>query len=446
VSVIRMDGTPFGELPSVDKRHEIPDSAYADEEKKHVLNHPPKGASQWAPPSVVTYGASFDPAAIPLREWIITGRYARGEGTAIAGPPGVNKSSLLLTDAVQIITGRSLIGDHIAQSGAVLMLVGEDRRRDFEARLAALCVHFHIAAADLKDRLHVVYQTEMDPATYTLGNMVRDIAVLNTSMLKWLREYPDVSAIFIDPMASWHNFIENNNDVMGVLVIALRNLAAQTNRAVAFDHHVTKLAMADEEAHVHNLAAMRGGTVIVAQMRWAYTMSKLNAASGTRFGIADEDRWLYRRLDSLKASYGPDGDDPRLLKVEVVTIANTERVGILTPVDSVALAVVGKQRKVDEVREWNERLTDALGRMLMDASPVSTLKAAQWLLQHEPTIFQNKKGEPLADATVRKRLPGLVGNGQEWRRAGGSYWIICRTSGKGNGERHEIDFRQEGDL
>jgi hypothetical protein len=129
-----------------------------------------------------------------------------------------------------------------------------------------------------------------------------------------------------------------------------------------------------------------------------------------------------------------------------MTIANTERVGILTPVDSVALAVVGKQRKVDEVREWNGRLADALGRMLMDASPVSTLKAAQWLLQHEPTIFQNKKGEPLADATVRKRLPGLIGTGQEWRRAAGSYWIICRTSGKGTGERHEIDFRQEGDL
>src|ERR1700677_1920755 len=103
----------------------------------------------WAPPPVTTYGASFDPAAIPLRQWLILGRHARGEGCAIVGPPGTNKSSLLLMDAVQIATGRNLIGDRVDETGAVLFMVGEDGRRDFEARLAGVLAHYHLAPADL---------------------------------------------------------------------------------------------------------------------------------------------------------------------------------------------------------------------------------------------------------------------------------------------------------
>jgi hypothetical protein len=398
---------------------------------------------EWAPPPVVTYGEDFDPAAIPLRQWLIFGRYARGEGTVYGGPPGVNKSSLLLVDAVQAVTGRSLLGDRIDQMGEVLFLVGEDRRRDFEARLAGVCAYYNIAPRELRNRLHVVYQPEIDPTSYTLGAMVQDVATLNTMMFEWVRKFPNLAALFIDPMISWHRLLENDNAAMQLLCVALRGLASQANIAVAFDHHVTKVSMFDVEAHVGNLAALRGGSTIAADMRWAFTMARLKPETAAQYGIAEEDRKVYRRLDTLKASYGPDDEGPRLLKIESVRIANGETVGVLTPVDTDRLLIAGQERREAVKQEHRESLADALGRMLRDKAPRSAGEASLWLAQHEPRLFVGAKGEPQSDRTIRRKLPTAIGEGLDWQRLGGSVRIVCRVSGKGNATRHEIDFEQE---
>jgi hypothetical protein len=400
-----------------------------------------KAADEWIPPQVVSYGASFDPAAIPLREWLIVGRLARGEGTAYAGPPGTNKSTLLLTDAVQLVTGRSLLGDRIDQTGTVLLLVGEDRRRDLEARIAGICAHYHIAPSELRDQLHVVYQAEVkNPGDYTLGNMVEDMATLNERMFDWLRQYPGLLALFVDPMLSWHRLVENDNAAMQLLCVALRGLAAQANIAVAFDHHVTKIAMFDPEAHVGNLAAMRGGSAIAADVRWAFTMAKLKPETASGYGIAEDDRKLYRRLDTLKASYGPDEDGPRILKIESVRIANGESVGVLTTVDGDQLRAVGIERREAAEKKRRTFLADALGRMLREKNPRSAAEAALWITAHEPSLFVSGKGNPLSDSTIRRKLPSAIGNGLDWKRLGDSLRIITREVGKGNGARHEIDF------
>jgi hypothetical protein len=399
----------------------------------------------WTPPAVATYGVSFDPTAIPLRQWLILGRLARGEGTAIAGPPGTNKSSLLLVDAVQLVTGRSLLGDRIDETGDVLFLVGEDRRRDYEARLAAVCTHYHLPSADLRDRLHVVYQSEINPADYTLAGMLEDMATINANMLDWVRKFPNLVALLIDPMISWHRLIENDNNAMQVLCVALRGLAVQANIAVAFDHHVTKVAMFDCEAHVGTLAALRGGSAIAADMRWAFTMAKLKPETASHFGIGEEDRKLYRRLDTLKASYGPDDDEPRILKIEPVRIANGETVGVLRSVDAERLRADGKQRLEDIENEHRATLADALLRMLREKAPRSTSEAALWIASREPQMFVDRKGAPQSERTIYRKLAVEIGAGLAAQGFGITGRIVMRVSGTGNGARREIDF-EEGTL
>lgn len=397
----------------------------------------------WAPPPFVTYGVDFDPSAIPLRRWLVFGRYARGEGTVYGGPPGVNKSSLLLVDAAQIVTGRSLLGDRIDETGEVLFLVGEDRRRDFEARLAGICTYYNVAPAELRNRLHVVFQPEIDPTGYTLGAMADDVATLNSAMFEWVRKFPNLAALFIDPMISWHRMLENDNVAMQLLCVALRGLASQANIAVAFDHHVTKVSMTDVEAHVGNLAALRGGSTIAADMRWAFTMARIKPETASHYGILEEERKLYRRLDTLKASYGPDDDGPRLLKIQTVRIANGETVGVLTPVDADRLQAAGVERQEAEREERRQSLADALGRMLREKAPRSAGEAALWLAQHEPRLFLGAKGDPQSERTIRRKLPMSIGDGLIWQRLGGPMRIICRVSGQGNATRHEIDFDQQ---
>lgn len=404
---------------------------------------PADAPAEWQPPLVRTYGAAFNPAAIPRRQWVLGNRYSRGEVTGQIGPPGVNKSMLLLTDAVAIATGRTLLRDPVHTTGHVLRLVGEDARRDDEARLAAVCQQYRIEPAELAERLHMLYLSENDAERVMLAVADRDIAMLNASMLDWLRGFPDLAALVIDPMAVWHRLVENDNGAMAMLSAALRGLAAQTGAAVAYDHHVTKASMFDPEAHVRNLAAVRGGGAIGADFRWAFTLARLKPETAAGLGIPEEERRLYRRLDPLKASYADDRDELRLLRVDTVIIANGEPVGVLVEVDTAAQKAAGAAAAEAAVIAHVEAVALAMGRMLRQKRPRSMSETVAWVMQHEPGLFRSAKtGEPLAERTLRGRLLAALGGGLEHE----GQRIVCSTEGEGRAARQLVDFEQGGLL
>ena len=402
---------------------------------------PPPEPPAWTPPKFATYGASFDPSKIPLRRWLLGTRRSIGEVTVDAGPPGTNKSTLMLTDAVAIATGRKILADEVHERGSVLFLAGEDARRDVEARIAGILEFYDIAPAALGDRLHVLYLGEVDAVSYTLANMAADMAMLNTNMAGWLREFSDIVAVFVDPLMAWHRLIENSNEALQLLFSALRAVAVQGQRHVGIDHHVTKVTMNDSEGHVNNLAALRGAGVIGADIRWAFTMAKLNAETAASYGIPEDGRSRYRRLDQLKQSYGPDDDEMRLLRVESVQIANGESVGVLVEQAMDLVRAEGEERKAAIAQAAKERLAEALAKMLTEQRPRTANAAALWLITHAPELVAGKKGEPLSEFTVRRKLPAMIGTGL-WAPVGGKrVRIVMRTTpGRGNGS--EITFAQ----
>ena len=69
--------------------------------------------------------------------------------------------------------------------------------------------------------------------------------------------------------------------------------------------------------------------------------------------------------------------------------------------------------------------------MLREKAPRSTKEAALWIVQHEPTLFRSLRGAALAEDTIRKKLPTVVGTGLQWPRLGCVYRIILTGSGKG---------------
>lgn len=366
----------------------------------------------WKKPIVATYGAGFNAAKIPKRRWILGHRRAEGEVTVDVGSPGTNKSMIELTDAVAIATGRKILADDVHVQGHALMLVGEDARRDVEARLAAILQRYHIAPADLGDRLHIMYLPEAeDLGAYALASMVDDVAALNILMFEWLAGYPDLTAIFVDPIAAWHRLIENSNDALKVLCAGLRNVAVRGKRHVSFNHHVTKIAMSDPEAYVHNLAAVRGAGVLTADARWIFTVAGLKLETVSQFGIAEDERWRYRRLDPLKTSHGRNGGDPRLLRIDTVEIANGEEIAVLTEVDVTRAREEAQGREDDARLARQQALGEAIRRMLMQKRPRSMNDAATWLLSHCTELFLGKRGEPVSQQWVRKSLPGMIGAG-----------------------------------
>lgn len=432
-------GPPDEDLPPIESYSDEPRANGAGSAHTSAQDVPPDG---WAAPQLTSYGATFDPAAIPLRRWLLGDRRSVGEVTIDAGPPGVNKSTLMLTDAVAIATGRRILNDDVHERGGVLFLAGEDARRDVEARLAGILARHGIEPAELGDRLRVVYLAEIDAISYSLATMISDMAVLNTRMFEWLREYQDTIAVFVDPIAAWHRVIENSNEALQLLCSSLRGLAVRGQRHVGFDHHVTKVAQFDCEAHVGNLAALRGAGAIGADVRWAFTMAKLKPETAAAHGIAEANRSRYRRLDPLKASYTADTEAARLLYVESVTIANGETVGVLTEVDLDSLRLEGQERKAAAEESSKRSLTEALVRMLIEQRPRSANGAALWLITHVPELVTGKKGTTLSEFTVRSRLPALIGPGLPARVGDRFTRVVIRPAAK-NGKGAEVDFEGE---
>lgn len=399
--------------------------------------------ADWVPPEVQTYGAGFDPARIPPRRWLVGNRRSIGELTVDIGPPGTNKSMLELADAVAIATGRQTLNDAVHETGGVLFLVGEDGRRDFEARLAALLQHHAIPPSALGGRLRAVYLEEGSEGGYSLARMRRDVAELDRRLLGWLRDYPDTIAVFVDPMAAWHTLTENSNEAATVLLNALRRVAVQGQRHVSLNHHVTKLAMGSPEDHVHNLAAARGAGAIGANVRLAFTMARLAAKTAEGFGIAPNKRGLYRRLDPLKASYGPIDADLRLMRIETVRIANGEDVGVITEVNCEKLRAEAREQR--ETSEWTARNNAAatLRDAILAGGPLSANGAAQVLLDKVPEALSDAQGNVPALATVRQRLPKFIGEGLPTSVDGRAARIVYRRprgKGQGKADRIEIAF------
>ena len=438
----RFEDVPFTDGPAGEPPEWLNDGPPPEEPHARAKGNgktPPPEPPEWTPPKFATYGASFDPAQIPRRRWLLGNRRSVGEVTVDAGPPGTNKSTLMLTDAVAIATGRKILNDEVHERGAVLFLAGEDARRDVEARIAGILEFYEIEPAELGDRLHVLYLAEVDAISYTLASMAADMAMLNTNMARWLREFPDIVAVFVDPLMAWHRLVENSNEALQLLFSSLRAVAVQGQRHVGIDHHVTKVTMADSEGHVNNLAALRGAGVIGADIRWAFTMAKLNGTTAAAYGIPEDGRRRYRRLDQLKQSYAPDDDEMRLLRVESVQIANGESVGVLVEQDMQMVQAEAQERKTAIERAAQERLAAALTRMLAERRPRSAQAAALWLIARAPELVAGKKGATLSEFTVRSRLPGMIGAGLPAKHEGRFTRIVIRPAAR-NGKGAEIDF------
>jgi len=395
----------------------------------------------WHPPQAYTYGVNFNPEDIPHRQWLLGHRRAMGEVTVDIGPPGVNKSSLILIDAVAIVTGRTLLADVPYAKGDVLLFAGEDSRRDVEAKLAGILAHYQISTAELGGRLHVVYLAEVDPLAYAFAQMLDSTARINRELLEWIKALPNLVAALIDPIAAWHLVLENDTAAMKVLCTELRRTAVAGNIHIGFDHHITKATMADPEGHVGNLAAARGA-YIAADARWAFTLAKLRHQTANEFGISTHDQSRYRRLDSLKASYGPDDVETRLLQVQSVQIANGESVAVLSEGDTQLIREEALEKKAAAQAERKERLTQALTKMLEESSPRSADGAATWLQTYRPELFPGRRGQVLSTRSIRENLPGAIGRGLDTKYRGRPDRIVCRTRGVGKGVRCDIEFAQ----
>jgi AAA domain len=85
-----------------------------------------------------------DPALLPRRDWLYGRHYLRGSVSATIADGGIGKSTLVLTEAIAMATGRNLLGVHVPKPVGVVYLSLEEGRDEVERRIAAICAHYGI--------------------------------------------------------------------------------------------------------------------------------------------------------------------------------------------------------------------------------------------------------------------------------------------------------------
>ena len=250
----------------------------------------------------------FDPKAYSPRPFLYGTSVIAGFITVLAAPGGQGKTSVLLADILAMCSGRNLIGEAPVRPLAVLYHSAEDDRAEAGRRIAGAMKHHGIAAADLGGRLFV---------TSGRGKAARRIKLARMGA-KGPEEVPGavdavvdlatsgkVDAIAFDPLAAMHDLPENDNAAMNFLLDLLRQIADRTGAAVILSHHTSKAAAQDMDAA--GAGAVRGASAVVDGSRVTRTLVRMTPKEAARFGVSEEQRRAFLRIEDAKVNLSPAG-------------------------------------------------------------------------------------------------------------------------------------------
>lgn len=265
-----------------------------------------------------------DPKEIPPREWLYGHVYLRGAVSVTAGGGGIGKSSLLMTEALAMVSGRDLLGIQPRQQDGglrVWILNLEESSDELERRGAAAMVRHGVNQEDIEQRLYInsglgfseplVITEQIAKGTKIVQPLIEHLIDVIKSMM--------IDVLIIDPFVSCHNVNENDNSAIDQVVKAWASVAYQSNCNVHLSHHVRKHK--SEEVTVEH---SRGAQAMVDGVRYARVLNQMTADEASDMGESNRllcfrasdgkanlslrsDAKDWYMLDSINLCNGPDG-------------------------------------------------------------------------------------------------------------------------------------------
>lgn len=356
-----------------------------------------------------------DPSKIPPRQWLFGQHLIRSFLSLTIAPGGVGKSSMVLTEALAMATGRDLLGDAPPAPLRVWCWNGEDPREEIERRLAAVALHYGIHADEIGDRLMMDSGRDV-PITMAAmaGGAVQVAKPVSQALIDAIRD-AEIDVLQVDPFVTSHQVPENDNGAMNAVVAEWRAIADATGCAIELVHHTSKSgALHSDEIGIYGA---RGAGALIDGVRSARMLQRMTNDEAERFGIEDAPA-AYFRVTMGKANLAPP-DKAVWRKMIGVRLGNGrdwwqdgDTVGVCTawtPPDAMDGVTARDLQRVqqaieasDEAPKANERATDWAGYTVAD---VLAIDIGRDLKKADRTALQNS-----ARAKVRRML-------SEWIRS-----------------------------
>ena len=230
----------------------------------------------------------------PPRQWLYGWQLCRGFASSLVAPGDIGKTTMRLTQAIELATKRGLLGHRIYQRGRVLVVTLEDDRNELWRRLLAICQHHGIDPAELKGWLFCAELNGAKLVEQIDGERV--LGELEPMLRKAIkRRRPDL--LILDPFVKLHALDENSNPDMDFVCSQLVKLAQEYNIALDSPAHTRKgqLTAGDSDNR-------RGASAQRDAGRLDYTLTAMTEDEAKQFGIDPDERKSYVRLDRAKAN------------------------------------------------------------------------------------------------------------------------------------------------
>lgn len=258
-----------------------------------------------------------DPSTIPPREWVYGRHLIRRFLSTTVAPGAVGKSSLVLVEAIAMVTGRPLLGVTPPRRMRVWYVNLEDPLEETERRVAAICLHYGIDAHDLVGRLfldsgrtaEIIIATRQRDGVKIAEPVIED---LTTSMAE-----NEIDHMVVDPFVSSHRVTENANDEIDIVAKAWNRVAEIGNASIELVHHVRKGHVGQGEYTVED---GRGAGALLAAARSARVLNLMSRDQAEKAGIASHRGFF--RVDNGQANLAPPPDKSDWFQLTSVSLGN----------------------------------------------------------------------------------------------------------------------------
>jgi AAA domain len=256
-----------------------------------------------------------DPCYFPTRQWIYNKHYIRRYTSTTIGATKVGKTSLVLAEALVMVTGKPLLGIKPRESCPVWIWNGEDPLDELERRVLAAMMLYGIKREEVEGRLFldsgrkqpIVIATQTRQGT-VIAQPVEDRLI---DRLKGL----DIGVLIIDPFVSCHRVPENDNPAIDAVVKTWGRIAGEANCGVELPMHIRK-GNGDEVT----IDDARGGSAITAATRCTRVVNRMTSDEAEQAVI--EDRKTYFRIDDAGGNLSPPAEESEWYQIVSVELGN----------------------------------------------------------------------------------------------------------------------------
>lgn len=309
----------------------------------------PTALQQTARERGVYLGNALEPNAIKPRPWIVERLLLRGDVSVLAAGGAVGKSVLMLTCAAHWALGLDFGPYKLRSHGTPLRILcynAEDDMEEASRRLLAICLTYKLDYAKVTANLALMDDSQGELILAMRAGQALQIneAVVQYLINTALELNADVN--MFDPFVNLHTLQESDNGDMRFLVSILRRIARASKTATFVAHHTAKGAGKKDAGDAD---AIRGAGAIVNSSRVAVMLSGANEEDKRKYGIKDQDKHSYVRMDDAKANMFARSVDPiAWLRWHPSKLITGDIIGVPTLVDMNA-AQNAQARKIAEV-------------------------------------------------------------------------------------------------